>query len=120
MIILACYHQQNSEGVWRVCFGLGIVVSRDPQAWAQAGKTLALEVIANIPYVATPLYLLFPCPHGQFYPIPKSCHKIQLPLLAGYSPVLEAHAWYLYVSPGFYIHICIYIFGVNYYSLNDN
>ncbi|CAI7646315.1 hypothetical protein N7533_010683 [Penicillium manginii] len=26
MIILACYHQQNSEGVWRVCFGLGIVL----------------------------------------------------------------------------------------------
>jgi hypothetical protein len=27
LIVLACYHQQNSEGVWRVSFGLGFVVS---------------------------------------------------------------------------------------------
>lgn len=27
IIVLACYHQDNSEGVWRVSFGLGIVVS---------------------------------------------------------------------------------------------
>lgn len=27
LIVLACYHQKTSEGVWRVCFGLGIVVS---------------------------------------------------------------------------------------------
>lgn len=26
LIVLACYHQKPSEGVWRVCFGLGIVV----------------------------------------------------------------------------------------------
>ncbi|KAL2831850.1 major facilitator superfamily domain-containing protein [Aspergillus pseudoustus] len=26
LIVLACYHQRNSEGVWRVCFGLGIVL----------------------------------------------------------------------------------------------
>ncbi|KAJ5988277.1 hypothetical protein N7481_003487 [Penicillium waksmanii] len=26
LIILACYHQQNSEGVWRIAFGLGIVL----------------------------------------------------------------------------------------------
>jgi hypothetical protein len=27
LIVLACYHQQNSEGVWRIAFGLGIAVS---------------------------------------------------------------------------------------------
>jgi MFS family permease len=27
LIVLACYHEKPSEGVWRVCFGLGIVVS---------------------------------------------------------------------------------------------
>ena len=26
LIILACYHQKISEGVWRVAFGLGIVL----------------------------------------------------------------------------------------------
>ena len=27
LIVLACYHQKISEGVWRICFGLGIIVS---------------------------------------------------------------------------------------------
>jgi MFS family permease len=27
LIVLACYHQKSSEGVWRICFGLGVVVS---------------------------------------------------------------------------------------------
>lgn len=27
LIVLACYHEKTSEGVWRVSFGLGIVVS---------------------------------------------------------------------------------------------
>jgi MFS family permease len=27
LIVLACYHNRTSEGVWRICFGLGIVVS---------------------------------------------------------------------------------------------
>lgn len=27
LIVLACYHNKSSEGVWRVCFGLGMVVS---------------------------------------------------------------------------------------------
>ena len=27
LIVLACYNQKTSEGVWRICFGLGIVVS---------------------------------------------------------------------------------------------
>jgi MFS family permease len=27
LIVLACYHEKTSAGVWRVCFGLGIVVS---------------------------------------------------------------------------------------------
>ena len=27
LIVLACYHNRSSEGVWRICFGLGIVVS---------------------------------------------------------------------------------------------
>ena len=26
LIVLACYNQETSSGVWRVCFGLGIVV----------------------------------------------------------------------------------------------
>lgn len=26
LIVLACYHNKSSEGVWRICFGLGIVV----------------------------------------------------------------------------------------------
>jgi len=26
LIILACYHQRTTVGVWRICFGLGIVV----------------------------------------------------------------------------------------------
>ncbi|KAJ5765112.1 hypothetical protein N7520_004671 [Penicillium odoratum] len=26
LIVLACYHQENSAGVWRVCFGLGLVL----------------------------------------------------------------------------------------------
>jgi len=27
LIVLACYHNKSTEGVWRICFGLGIVVS---------------------------------------------------------------------------------------------
>lgn len=27
LIVLACYHNNASEGVWRVCYGLGIVAS---------------------------------------------------------------------------------------------
>lgn len=27
LIVLACYHSKSSEGVWRICFGLGMVVS---------------------------------------------------------------------------------------------
>lgn len=27
LIVLACYHNQSSVGAWRICFGLGIVVS---------------------------------------------------------------------------------------------
>jgi hypothetical protein len=27
LIVLACFHQESKSGVWRVCFGLGIVVS---------------------------------------------------------------------------------------------
>ena len=27
LIVLACYHNKSSVGVWRICFGLGIVVS---------------------------------------------------------------------------------------------
>jgi MFS family permease len=27
VIVLACYGQRSSEGVWRICFGLGFVVS---------------------------------------------------------------------------------------------
>jgi hypothetical protein len=27
LIVLACFHQETKAGVWRVCFGLGIVVS---------------------------------------------------------------------------------------------
>lgn len=27
LIVLACYHQQNAEGVWRISFGLGFIVS---------------------------------------------------------------------------------------------
>jgi hypothetical protein len=26
LIVLACFHQETKSGVWRVCFGLGIVV----------------------------------------------------------------------------------------------
>ncbi|KAJ5641998.1 hypothetical protein N7490_005998 [Penicillium lividum] len=26
LIVLACYHEKNSAGVWRVCFGLGLVL----------------------------------------------------------------------------------------------
>jgi len=26
LIVLACYHNRTSVGVWRICFGLGIVV----------------------------------------------------------------------------------------------
>ncbi|PVH75796.1 MFS general substrate transporter [Cadophora sp. DSE1049] len=26
LIVLACYHERSSEGVWRICFGLGIVL----------------------------------------------------------------------------------------------
>lgn len=28
LILLACYHYQASEGIWRISFGLGIVVSK--------------------------------------------------------------------------------------------
>jgi hypothetical protein len=27
LIVLACFHQETKAAVWRVCFGLGIVVS---------------------------------------------------------------------------------------------
>lgn len=30
LVVLACYHNRSSEGVWRICFGLGIVVSIFP------------------------------------------------------------------------------------------
>lgn len=29
LIVVACYHQKVSEGVWRVCFGWGMVVSAE-------------------------------------------------------------------------------------------
>ena len=33
LIVLACYHERTSEGVWRICFGLGIVVSSCSKFW---------------------------------------------------------------------------------------
>jgi MFS family permease len=33
LIVLACYHNKTSAGVWRICFGLGIVVSVSNPFW---------------------------------------------------------------------------------------
>jgi MFS family permease len=33
LIVLACYHNKSAEGVWRICFGLGIVVSKAIICW---------------------------------------------------------------------------------------
>jgi MFS family permease len=48
LIVLACYHQKTSEGVWRVCFGLGIVVSCSPYDMSEVllTKKLPLAVLA--------------------------------------------------------------------------
>jgi hypothetical protein len=33
LIVLACFHQETKAAVWRVCFGLGIVVSKPTRWW---------------------------------------------------------------------------------------
>lgn len=33
LIVLACYKEKVSEGVWRVCFGLGMVVSAETRVF---------------------------------------------------------------------------------------
>jgi len=35
LIVLACYHNKSSEVVWRICFGLGIVVNQFPRVSGQ-------------------------------------------------------------------------------------
>lgn len=44
---------------------------------------------------ATRCRLFLPRPHDQFHAIPQARDQVQLPLLAGAPPLLEANAWYL-------------------------
>ena len=90
LIVLACYHQQNSEGVWRVTFGLGMVVSlansRRPFGAFRSGLNYR---------TATTCRLLLPCSHVELDSIPKARDQVPLSLLAGPPPLLEANARYL-------------------------
>lgn len=54
LIVLACYHNKSSEGVWRICFGLGIVVS-----FRASYRGLANECL-----LATTFCLLLPYSNG--------------------------------------------------------
>jgi hypothetical protein len=81
LIVLACFHQDTREGVWRVCFGLGFVVC----SFRLPCSTLANEK-------APGHYLLLPNPHDQLDAVPQARNQVQLPLLAGAETVLEADA----------------------------
>jgi MFS family permease len=71
LIVLACYNQKSSEGVWRVCFGLGIVVSDHKLKTVQTTNTnpvsspspLSSIVSAwqiRLNFKSMPLKLIFP------------------------------------------------------------
>ncbi len=66
LIVLACYHNRSSEGVWRICFGLGIVAS--------------ILVARNFPQLidlATSLGVLFSDSDDQLHTVSKACHQAQ-------------------------------------------
>jgi len=63
LIVLACYHQRVSQGVWRVCFGLGIVVSIS----CSSSSALADNTAPNSSF-------LLPDSYGELHPIPKTCY----------------------------------------------
>ena len=65
LIVLACYNQKSSVGVWRVCFGLGMVVS------VHTPKTINRLLLTQS---APRRRCLLSAPHGKFYPIPKACY----------------------------------------------
>jgi hypothetical protein len=65
LIVLACFHQETKAAVWRVCFGLGIVVSDPLIGWL---------MISLLTSKATTFGLLFPTPHGQFNTVSQACH----------------------------------------------
>ena len=66
LIVLACYHQKTSEGVWRICFGLGIVVSV-----SQPGVPQALLMGK-----ASSLCLFLSSPNGQLHSVPQARYQI--------------------------------------------
>jgi len=43
LIVLTCYHNKSSVGVWRICFGLGIVVSFHARSWG----ILSTDVVSS-------------------------------------------------------------------------
>lgn len=90
LIVLACYGQKNSEGVWRITFGLGFVVSTYPPdiLTYRHGPVLMLSPVA-------PGYLFLPYSHAQLDSVPKTCDQIKLSLHAGSQALLEAHAGHL-------------------------
>jgi hypothetical protein len=66
LIVLACFHQETKAGVWRVCFGLGIVVSN---------HSLVADDLSPLTRKVTAFGLLFPTPHGQFNAVSQACHQ---------------------------------------------
>lgn len=66
LVVLACYHQKYSAGVWRICFGLGIVVG--------AFQIERFSTLLTDKASSHCLYL--PTSNGQFYAVPQARHQI--------------------------------------------
>jgi MFS family permease len=64
LIVLACYNQNITDGVWRVCFGLGIVVS----------ILSNYRFYKRLTYTAPSFGVLLPNPYGECYPVSQTCH----------------------------------------------
>lgn len=63
LVVLACYHQKTSDGIWRICFGLGIVVST-----LQDQNYMKCSLI----FEAASLNLYLPSLDSEFNSVPKT------------------------------------------------
>lgn len=84
LIVLACFHQETRQGVWRVCFGLGFVVR------------LSLKCQIFTDEKAPGHHLLLPNSHDQLDAIPQARNQVQVSILAGAQKILEANAGNMY------------------------
>jgi MFS family permease len=87
LIVLACYHQKTSDGVWRVCFGLGIIVS------------CSIKTFWTITHLkASTWRSSLPASHGKLHPVPKACNTIAGSIYSCFASLLEADAGDLLVK----------------------